>query len=158
LEPRTEITNVRIAHGTLVLALLGTAASGADIYRSTAADGTVSYSDRPQDADAQFVAATPGAAAQRPAAPPAQTRSAAAAPAAMPQAPGTPTLPDGPSSRELREERQKNCEVARERQQRYTLSRRLFQTNAAGEREYLDDAAVAEARAKAAQDVQDWCE
>jgi len=149
---------VRIAHGTLVLALLGTAAFGADIYRSTAADGTVSYSDRPQDADAQFVSATPGT-AQRPSAPPAQTRRAAAPNAAtLPEAPGTPTLPDGPSSRELREERQKNCEVARERQQRYTLSRRLFQTNAAGEREYLDDAAIAEARAKAAQDVQDWCE
>lgn len=149
---------MRIAHGTLILALLSTAALGADIYRSTAADGTVSYSDRPQDADSQFVSATPGA-AQRPSAPPARTRAPAAAnPAAMPQAPATPTLPDGPSSRELREERQKNCEVARERQQRYTLSRRLFQTNAAGEREYLDDAAIADARAKAAQDVQDWCE
>jgi type IV secretory pathway VirB10-like protein len=148
---------VRIAHGTLVLALLSTAALGADIYRSTAPDGTVSYSDRPQDADAQFVTATPGA-AQRPSAPPPQTRAAAATPAAMPQAPASPTLPDGPSSRELRDERQKNCEIARERQQRYTLSRRLFQTNAAGEREYLDDAAIAEARSKAAQDVQDWCE
>ena len=49
------------------------------------------------------------------------------------------------------------CEIAREREQRYTVSRRLFRTNAAGEREYLDDAAVAEARAKAAADVKDWC-
>lgn len=150
---------MRIAHGTLVLALLGTAAFGADVYRSTAPDGTVSYSDRPQDAEAQFVFSATPSAAPRPSAPPAQTRGAAAASAATaPGAPGTPTLPDGPSSRELREERQKNCDVARERQQRYTLSRRLFRTNAAGEREYLDDAAIAEARAKAAQDVQDWCE
>jgi ABC-2 type transport system ATP-binding protein len=49
------------------------------------------------------------------------------------------------------------CEIARERVQQYTVSRRLFRTNAAGEREYLDDSAVAEARAKAAVDVEDWC-
>ena len=55
--------------------------------------------------------------------------------------------------RELREQREKNCETARERSDRYTLSRRLFRTNAAGEREYLDDAAIDEARAKAAADV-----
>ena len=44
-----------------------------------------------------------------------------------------------------------------ERMDRYTVSRRLVRTNADGEREYLDDSAVAEARAKAAADVQDWC-
>ena len=38
------------------------------------------------------------------------------------------------------------------------MSRRLFKTNDNGEREYLDDKAIAEARAKAAQDVKDWCE
>lgn len=152
---------MRVAHGTLILALLGTAAYGADVYRSTAPDGTVSYSDRPQGADAQFVfsatpraAAAPRAAAQAPAG----ARPAGAANAA-PEAPAIPTLPaDGPSSAELREQRAKNCEIARERAERYTLSRRLFRTNAAGEREYLDDAAVAEARNKAAADVQDWCD
>ena len=47
--------NLRTTHATFLLALLGTAAHGADVYRSTAPDGTVSYSDRPQGADAQFV-------------------------------------------------------------------------------------------------------
>lgn len=150
---------MRITLGPLLLALLGTAAYGADVYRSTAPDGTVSYSDRPQSADAQFVfsaSSRPGARAQAPAAdaPGAAPVNAAAPP---PEAPANPTLPDGPSSRELSEQRQKNCEVARERLDRYALSRRLFRTNAAGDREYLDDAAVAEARAKAAADVEDWC-
>jgi hypothetical protein len=149
--------NLRIVPGTLLLALLGTAAHGADVYRTTAPDGTVSYSDRPQGADSEFVySATPRG--QR-AAPAAQAGQAAAAAAATPpEAPAVPTLPDGPSAVELRAQRQKNCEIARERNDRYTLSRRLFRTNAAGEREYLDDAAVAEARAKAAADVQDWCD
>jgi Domain of unknown function (DUF4124) len=148
---------VRIAHGTLFLALLGTAAFGADVYRSTAADGSVSYSDRPQGADAQFVFSAASSPAPRASQPPAPTRGAPAANAA-PEAPAIPTLSTGPSSAQLRDEQQKNCDVARERQQRYALSRRLFNTNAAGEREYLDDAAVAEARTKAAADVADWCE
>jgi hypothetical protein len=151
--------NQRIAApAALLLAVLGTAAYGADVYRSTAPDGTVSYSDRPQGADAQFVFS----AATRPPAARATTPAAAGAPANTaqrpPEAPANPTLPAGPSSAQLREERQKNCEIARERSDRYGLSRRLFRTNAAGEREYLDDAAVAAARAKAAADVEDWCD
>jgi hypothetical protein len=148
--------NQRITVATALLALLGTAAYGADVYRSVAPDGTVSYTDRPS-ADAQYVftvgsRTTATAPAPRGAAPP------SAAAASAPQAPADPTLPQGPSSASLREQRQKNCEVAREVQDRYTLSRRLFRTNAEGVREYLDDAAVAQARAKAAADVQDWCD
>ena len=148
--------NLRIAHGTLFLALLGTAAYGADVYRSTAPDGTVSFSDRPQGADSQYVTSTTPTTA-RPAAnaPSVRAPGGAATPAVLPEAPGNPTLPEGPASAELRDQRQKNCEIARERLDRYNLSRRLFRTNAAGEREYLDDAAVADARAKAVADVQD---
>jgi hypothetical protein len=145
--------NQRIASAALLLAVLGSTAYGADVYRSTAPDGTVSYSDRPQGADAQFVLATRPTRATTPAAAGSPTTTAQAAP----QAPATPTLPEGPSAAKLREERQKNCGIARETMDRYTVSRRLFRTNAAGEREYLDDAAVAAARAKAASDVQDWC-
>jgi hypothetical protein len=148
----------RITSATLLLALLGTAAYGADVYRTTAPDGTVSYSDRPQGADSQFVLATaprPQGAAPVPGARGAATPAAESPP---PEAAANPApLPEGPSASELREQREKNCGIARERQERYSLSRRLFRTNAAGEREYLDDAAVAEARTKAAADVQDWC-
>lgn len=150
--------NLRIAHGTLLLTLVGTAAFGADIYRSTAPDGTVSYSDRPQGADSEFVySATQRVPRTVGAAPGSPAATAASAALAPPQAPQAPALAEGPSAAELRQQRQKNCEVAREVLDRYTVSRRLFRTNAVGEREYLDDAAVADARAKAAADVQDWC-
>jgi hypothetical protein len=147
-------------YATVLLALLGTTAFGADVYRTTAPDGTVSYSDRPQGAGSQFVLATQGGPRAQPATPaPAASGNGSAAPAAPPEAAASPApLPEGPSATALREQRQKNCEIARERQERYSLSRRLFRTNAAGEREYLDDAAVAEARTKAAADVQDWCD
>src|SRR5512139_1642182 len=142
--------NLRVRLFTLLLASLGTTAYAADIYRTTAPDGTVTYSDRPEGADSQFVSTVtpraPRAAASGAQAP---APSANGAAAGAPQAPAAPSLPDGPSSAKLRAERQKNCEIARETQERYTLSRRLFRTNAVGEREYLDDAAVAEARAKA---------
>jgi hypothetical protein len=153
--PERYTMDARLAYGTLLLASLATAAYGADVYRSTAADGTVSYSDRPQGADAQFVFSATGRAAR--AAEPAPAANPVTAPA-PPEAAALPTLPDGPSAAQLRAEREKNCEIAREREQRYALSRRLFRTNAAGEREYLDDAAVADARAKAAADVKDWCD
>lgn len=150
--------NLRVRLFTLLLASLGTAAYAADIYRTTAPDGTVIYSDRPEGADSQFVSSVTSR-APRAAASGSQAPARAGAPAAgAPQAPANPTLSDGPSSAKLRAERQKNCEIARETQERYTLSRRLFRTNAVGEREYLDDAAVAEARAKAAADVKDWCD
>jgi hypothetical protein len=151
----------RITSATLLLALLGTAAHGADVYRTLAPDGTVSYSDRPQGADSQFVLATQGNPRAPGAAAPPAARSAGtpAAQALPPQAAADPAaLPEGPSANALREQRAKNCGIARERQERYSLSRRLFRTNAAGQREYLDDAAVAEARTKAAADVQDWCD
>jgi hypothetical protein len=153
--------NLRVRLTTLLLALLGSTAYAADVYKSTAPDGTVIYSDRPEGADSQFVySATPRSPRAQQGAASAASRPATAGDAAAspPEAPGTPTLPDGRSSAELRAQRQKNCEIARETQQRYTLSRRLFRTNAVGEREYLDDAAVAEARAKAAADVKDWCD
>jgi hypothetical protein len=147
----------RIASAALLLAALGSVAYGAEIYRTTAPDGTVSYSDRPQGADSQFVLATRPTTTRTtiPASAPAGAAAAAQAP---PQAPANPTLPEGASSAQLREQRQKNCEIARERLDRYALSRRLFRTNDAGEREYLDEAATAEARAKAAADVEDWCD
>jgi hypothetical protein len=147
--------NLRARLSTLLLALLGTTAYAADVYKSTAPDGTVVYSDRPESADAQFVySATPRAPRTQPGAAPTRPANADA----PPQAPAVPTAAEGPTSAQLRAQRQKNCEIARETQQRYTLSRRLFRTNAVGEREYLDDAAVAEARAKAAADVKDWCD
>jgi hypothetical protein len=149
--------NLRLSLSMLLLASLGTAAYGGDIYRTKAADGTVIYSDLPLTADSEFVSSA------APHTPRGQTGGAPAArsantTASAPEAPAIPTRGEGPSSTQLRAERQKNCEIARETQQRYTLSRRLFRTNAVGEREYLDDAAVAEARAKAAADVKDWCD
>jgi len=155
---------VQTARCLLFLALLTAAAQSAEVYRSKNADGSVTYSDRPTNDSSEFVttvqgprtAGTQAASAQRnrPGAQTPAARPAGAAPeTAAPPAP----LPPGPNAAQLLEKRQKNCDIAKEREQRYEVSRRLFKTNDKGEREYLDDKAVAEAKAKAAQDVKDWC-
>ena len=158
---RSEITEVRTTRCLLLLALLATAAQGAEVYRSKSKEGTVTYSDRPDSENAEYVTtvqtrANGAQATQRAAAPPG-AQGAARAPGSAPETAAAPAPLTGPTSAELREKRQKNCEVAKEREQRYELSRRLFKTNEKGAREYLDDKAVAEAKAKAAQDVKDWC-
>src|SRR5262245_61840624 len=101
--------NLRPAISTLLLALLGTTAYAADIYRTTAPDGSVIYSDRPEGADSEFVSsAAPRAPRASAGAAQAAARPATSA-AGPPQAPEIPTLSAGPSSAKLRAERQKNC-------------------------------------------------
>jgi hypothetical protein len=58
---------------------------------------------------------------------------------------------------EVAAEKERNCAAARERADRYKVSQRLFRTLPNGEREYLSDAELDEARAKADADVANWC-
>jgi hypothetical protein len=144
----------------LFLALLGTTAFGADVYRSQAADGTISYSDRPQGENSEYMLVrTPRAGSGGPtSAPQPQTANAAAATAPTAATPpGTAAVPTMPTAEETRAERAKNCTTARERAQRLAVSHRLYRNNPAGEREYLNDGEIDEARAKAVADVADWC-
>lgn len=158
---RTPETNkVRIA-GCLLLALLCASAASAEetVYRTVDANGNVVYSDRPLNDRSELVRVTTGggtastgaAFASRAPAPAATTTSDIQAPAPP------PPLPEGPTAAEMREQRLKNCEVARERQARYAISPRLYRQNEAGERVYLSEAEMEEARARAAEDVQNWC-
>lgn len=163
---RPESPVVHTARWLLVLACVAAAAQGAEVYRSKTSDGGVVYSDRPTNDSSEYVTTVQGtrtnggaATAASRTAPRPGTQGAAGArqSSAAPEAASPPAPLTGPNAAELREKRQKNCEIAKEREQRYELSRRLFKTNDKGEREYLDDKAVAEAKAKAAQDVKDWC-
>ena len=150
---------MQTARCLVLLALLAAAAQGAEVYRSKAKDGSVTYSDRPENDNSEYVTTVQGPrpAGARTPRPGAQAAAGPRPADSAPEAAAAPApLPPGPTAAELREKRQKNCDIAKEREQRYEVSRRLFKTNAKGEREYLDDKAVAEAKAKAAQDVKDW--
>ena len=54
-------------------------------------------------------------------------------------------------------ERQQACERARARLESYLQSRRLYRTDANGERVYLDDAQRQEARQKAEEQITEFC-
>jgi len=140
--------------GTIAL-LAATTLHSAEVFRSVDAAGNVSYSDRPVGANSETVyIATPGAANP----PPVST--------VQPQAATEPPVEEGELQRERREptpeeraqERAANCGIARERLDRYLISRRLYRTTPDGERAYLSDAEIDEAKARAAADVEKWCD
>jgi len=147
-----------------LLALLGTAAVSADVYRSTDAKGNVVYSDRPSENSEPIVVTPPKAgrpgnpiAAPKTAATQANAKNAQSgasgdhAQAANKDGKGELT----PAEKEA--ERAQNCQTARERKTRYEQSHRLYKVAPNGDREYLKDAEIDQARAQAAADVQTWC-
>jgi hypothetical protein len=131
----------------LCAAALGQAS---EVYRSVDAQGNVSYSDRPVDENSEIVfVATP-----RPATPP-----PAPAPTTATSTDGevAPAAAEPPPPDDLAAERSANCQTARERNDRYQMSRRLFRALPNGEREYLSDAEIDAAKAAAVADVEKWC-
>jgi hypothetical protein len=141
------------------LVLLGSAGAwSAEVYRSVDADGTVSYSDRPVGENSETVTIT----TQRPAtAPPRGIASAATDTQATAADPTDELISEEqrePTPEERAAERERNCGIARGRLERYINSRRLYRTAADGERAYLSDEEIDEARARAAADVEEWCD
>ena len=144
----------------LLLALLGTAAYGAEVYRSTET-GVVSYSDRPSEKSEPVLITAPRAG--RPGNPitPRETKNAAGNAQANAQSGGQTAQPgikpreQTPAERAA--ERTKNCQAAQERKTKYEEARRLYRELPNGEREYLKDSEIDAARSQAAADVGTWC-
>jgi hypothetical protein len=129
----------------------------AEVFRSVDENGVVVFSDRPKDADAQRVfVATPGGQPQ------ARNGNAQNDAGDDGRDVGSEALngemPRDPTPEERAEERNKNCSVAQERAERYRISRRLYRNLPNGEREYLSDAELDEAKARAEADVANWCD
>ena len=152
LVSRQEPDAVR-AIGIVTLALLAAGTlNGAEVYRYVDENGNVAYSDRPIGQNAETIIVTTSApiAPPRPASP---AQPAAAAPEETVERQRREPTPE-----ERAADRAANCTIARERVERYAISRRLFRPLPDGEREYLSDAEIDEARARAAADVQEWCD
>jgi hypothetical protein len=140
----------------LLLALLALCAPAfsAEVYRSVDADGNVVYSDRPlsdakESVKVNVAVTTPTARAPL-ARPP---RAAEAADGGEPDE----AVARAAEEAQRAEDRERNCSLARDRNTRYENSRRLYRELPDGEREYLDDAEIDAAKARAREDVAKWC-
>jgi hypothetical protein len=133
-----------------VTVLVANTLLAAEVYRQVNPDGTVSYSDRPSSDMAETITINTRASVPRPAPAADEPDTGPAAPAAEPEA-------RQPSREEIAAERAANCAAARERNDRYQMSRRLYRSLPDGEREYLSDEELDAARAGAAADVEQWC-
>ncbi len=149
---RQEANTVRaIGIATLAFLAAGTL-HGAEVYRYVDEDGNVAYTDRPVGQNAESIVITTTA----PVLPP----PVAAAPQPEVETPEETVQRERrePTPEERAADRAANCTIARERNERYAISRRLFRELPDGEREYLSDAEIDEARARAAADVEEWCD
>lgn len=150
---------------TLVLAaaaasLVAGSAIASDIYRYTDADGTVHYVDRPSGADSEQRVAiaskrsTSSSSPSRSAEPQTTAATTQAETAAANPETAKKTRAEKIAEQKAREER---CANYRARLETMVTSRRLYREVEGGEREYLDDAEIDEARAKAQQLVEENC-
>lgn len=136
----------------VTLSLLALPVLAADVYRSVDEQGNVVYSDRPSEEGAVKLAIR----TTRPAPASVQaTETVAAQP--VPEVVDQATI-EAAERAQLAEDRAANCAIATERNERYSTSRRLYRVGADGERAYLNDAELTEARNQAQADVARWCD
>ncbi len=145
----------------LLWLLAATQVAATTVYRTVDKEGNVQYSDRPEGADTEELTIR----IQRASAPAAATAPEAAGEAAGRGAKEAAAEPAGPTPEQLAEEterqaqrRAENCEIARDRAQRFAISHRIYRALPDGEREYLSSEEIDEARARADADVQEWCD
>jgi hypothetical protein len=132
----------------LLLALGCAAVSAAEIYRSIAPDGTVSYSDRPTlDAQTIEIAVVRSEALR-----PREARAAAAATSNEPWPEAELRTP-----RQAAAQNAAICAATKEKLDRYMRARRIYRTSETGDRQYLDNAGIDAARERAASDVEKAC-
>lgn len=138
-----------------ILMILPLGAFGAEIYRSIDENGLVVYSDIPTES-AELVAV--------------ETRNISTTAASASSSddsdseesdedmPAGALIPREGTPEEIAADRARNCEYARQMQETYSVSHRLFREGADGEREYLSDAEIDEARSRAESNVASWCD
>lgn len=142
--------------GLLFLTAMMSCLSAAEIYRYVDSNGNVIYSDRPLGDNVETLiidTATPTA-------PPALAASEPSDPAAIADPVAQPGTSDAEPTEtplpDLAAQRAENCAIARERNERYSIARRIYRGTEES-REYLSDEELDEIRAQAAADVEEWC-
>jgi hypothetical protein len=143
---------------SLALTLTLASAASADVYRYVDSKGNVQYTDKPALLPAERLAVQSRAtdAAEVEAGVAAEQARTAAANAARQQA-ATTRADQNKASQVTATAKAERCEKARARNDSYNTSKRLYETLPDGERRYLTDAELDEARARAEKAVAEAC-
>ena len=149
----------RIVLSVAIAALTVSAgAAASEIYKWTDADGNVHYEDRPTGAESEerlditYRRTDSSAVSQR-----VQSRLDAQASRDEAESVAAAAEKEAADNAAAAAERQKACQRSRARLESYLQARRLYRTDANGERVYLDDAQRQEARQKAEEQIAEFC-
>lgn len=148
---------LRLAFGLALTLTLASAAS-ADVYRYVDPKGNVQYTDKPALLPAQKLAvqSRPTDANEVASGAEAEQARTTAADAARQQA-AAARADQNKASKITATAKAEQCVKARERNEAYSTSKRLYETLPDGERRYLTDAELDEARARAEKAVAEAC-
>ena len=148
---------------TLLLAAAMTGASAAEIYKWVDADGNIHYGDRPVgDGMTQSTQVEVVAIATR-RTDPEQVKAGVEArherdnARADARAEREAAKQEEEQARAEAAARAEKCTAYRARLEKFTFSRRLYRLDDDGERQYLDDAQMADARAQVQKQVEEYC-
>lgn len=133
--------------------------AAANVYKWKDPQGRVHYTDKPPPEGGILISIEPNWYARREGQPP-----PAQAAVRTPAAPEAETLTPGSAAAlrnavdsDVANVRTEQCKKAQERYQNYVVSRRLFKEGENGERVYLTDAELAEARVNAKREMDEAC-
>lgn len=153
------MTKLRILLCTSLITI-STGLFAAEIYKWTDTDGNVHYGDRPTAGDqANFETIAVASQRTNPEQVQAgvearQEREAARAEARDARA---EAAEEAEKALADAEERSRKCDQYRARLEEFVTSRRLYRVDESGERNYLDEVQIQEARSKAQQKVEEYC-
>jgi hypothetical protein len=157
-----------MARGSGILGGLGTALligslcfappADANVYKWKDAQGRIHYTDRPPPAGGTLIAIEPTWYTRREGQS-SPTQAAARPPGTEPEplTPGSDAALKNAVQQDVQNVRGDQCKKAQERYQNYVVSRRLFKEGENGERVYLTDAELAEARVNAKREMDEVC-
>ena len=146
-----------IAFALALVLISASATAVGQIYKWTDEEGNVQYGDKPVGEDTERVAIQSRRTNPERVQSQVQARADAAAKAAEEEAAAAPA---GPTAEELQarlDERAKKCDTYRERLQRFVRSRRIYREDENGERVYMTEEEMQEAREKVEKQVQEYC-
>lgn len=135
----------------------GASAMASEIYKWTDEEGNVHYEDRPTVDDVERVAINSSPTSNS------SVRASENARRARQSAREDAIAKRDEEERKAAEvaqiaaEREQKCQESRNRMENYLQARRLYREDESGEREYLDDTQVMEAREQAQEDIQAYC-